>query len=112
MHIWQDDLIEQPLEIAGGYMKVPDGPGLGVALDEAAVERLRLPDQSKLPTRPKRSYAVSWPAGTAPGAGGKGVPAGSGTVDGFESDLFREYGNGNFPRFPGKVRLEQVVHSG
>ncbi|HEU5316410.1 MAG TPA: enolase C-terminal domain-like protein [Chloroflexota bacterium] len=109
MHIWQDDLIERPLEISGGYMKVPGGPGLGVALDEAAVEKLRLPDQSTLPTRPKRSYAISWPQGTAPGTGGKPVPAGSGKVDGFEHDLFREYTHGNLPRFPSKVRLEQIV---
>ena len=109
MHIWQDDLIAQPLEIANGYMKVPSGPGLGVTLDEAAVEKLRLPDQSKLPSRPTRWYAISWPEGAAPGAQGKAVPAGSGRVDGFESDLFREYLNGNFPRFATKVRLEQHV---
>jgi L-alanine-DL-glutamate epimerase-like enolase superfamily enzyme len=109
MHIWEDDLIERPLEISGGYMKVPAGAGLGVTLDEGAVERLRLPDQNKLPTRPKRSYAVSWPAGKAPGAGGKAVPAGSGKVDGFEHNLFEEYNHGNLPRFASKVRLEQIV---
>jgi L-alanine-DL-glutamate epimerase-like enolase superfamily enzyme len=107
MHIWSDDLITQPLEIADGYMKVPSGVGLGVTLDEAAVERLRLPDQSKLPTRPKRWYSISWPEGTSPGTNGKAVPAGSGRVDGFEGDLFTEYTHGNFPRFPARVRLEQ-----
>ena len=107
MHIWSDDLIEQPVEIKDGYMTVPSGPGLGVTLDEAAVERLRLPDQGKLPTRPKRWYAISWPEGASPGTNGKAVPAGTGRVDGFESDLFREYGHGNFPRFASRVRLEQ-----
>ncbi|MGI8422549.1 MAG: mandelate racemase/muconate lactonizing enzyme family protein [Chloroflexota bacterium] len=111
MHIWQDDLITQPLEIADGYMKVPSGLGLGVALDEAAVDRLRLPDEAKLPTRPRRSYAISWPGGKATGAGGKVVPAGSARIDGFEHDLFQEYNHGNLPRFAGKVRLKQHVEA-
>jgi muconate cycloisomerase len=36
-----DDLITEPLEIANGHLRVPEGPGLGVTLDEAAVERYR-----------------------------------------------------------------------
>jgi L-alanine-DL-glutamate epimerase-like enolase superfamily enzyme len=113
MHIWQDDLIERPLAIAGGYAQVPDGPGLGVTLDEEAVERLRLPDQSTLPTRPPRRYTISWP--TAEPRAGYGiappVPAGSTTVEGFEQDLFREYELGNLPRFVTGVTLEQHVSS-
>ena len=111
MHIWRDDLIAEPLEIADGYMKVPGGPGLGVTLDEAAVEELRLPDQTKLPTRPKRWYSVTWPAGAAPGPNGKAVPAGAGRVDGFEGDLFTEYTHGNLPRFATRVRLDQHVEA-
>jgi muconate cycloisomerase len=37
-----DDLITEPLEIADGHVRVPEGPGLGVTLDEAAVERYRV----------------------------------------------------------------------
>jgi L-alanine-DL-glutamate epimerase-like enolase superfamily enzyme len=107
MHIWQDDLIAQPLQIAGGYAQVPDGPGLGVELDLEAVDRLRLPDQSKLPTRPRRAYAVAWPEGKAAGRQGGTVPAGSATVAGFESDLFREYDLSNLPRFATGLTLTQ-----
>jgi L-alanine-DL-glutamate epimerase-like enolase superfamily enzyme len=32
MHIWQDDLIVEPLRVEGGYVGVPTGPGLGVTL--------------------------------------------------------------------------------
>jgi muconate cycloisomerase len=39
-----DDLISEPLVIANGHAKVPDGPGLGVMLDEEAVERYRVRD--------------------------------------------------------------------
>jgi muconate cycloisomerase len=39
-----DDLITEPIAIADGHAKVPEGPGLGVTLDEDAVERYRLRD--------------------------------------------------------------------
>lgn len=35
----EDDLIVDPLDYSGGRVRVPDGPGLGVALDAAAVDR-------------------------------------------------------------------------
>jgi muconate cycloisomerase len=35
----EDDLIVAPLDYSGGRIRVPDGPGFGVALDEAALER-------------------------------------------------------------------------
>ncbi len=107
MHIWQDDLIVEPLQIAGGYAEVPAGPGLGVTLDEAAVERLRLPDQSTLPTRPRRLYTVSWPAARTNGQRGTAIPAGTATVAGFEHDLFREFDHGNLPRFATGIALQQ-----
>jgi L-alanine-DL-glutamate epimerase-like enolase superfamily enzyme len=112
MHIWQDDLIVEPIQIAGGYGKVPTGPGLGVELDEAAVERLRLPDQSTLPSRPRRLYAVSWPEAAPPASGGRLVPSGRATVAGFEHDLFREFNHGNLPRFATGITLEQRTDDG
>jgi muconate cycloisomerase len=35
----EDDLIIEPLDYSGGRVRVPDGPGLGVELDEAALDR-------------------------------------------------------------------------
>ena len=35
-------MLETPLEIVGGAMAVPDGPGLGVTVDEEKVERYRI----------------------------------------------------------------------
>lgn len=35
----EDDLIVEPLDYSGGQVRVPTGPGLGVTLDEAALER-------------------------------------------------------------------------
>jgi muconate cycloisomerase len=38
----ENDLITEPLQIANGHVRVPEGPGLGVTLDEAAVEHYRV----------------------------------------------------------------------
>ena len=35
----EDDLIVEPLDYSGGRVRVPEGPGLGVALDESALDR-------------------------------------------------------------------------
>jgi len=35
----EDDLIVEPLDYAGGRVRVPEGPGLGVTLDEGALDR-------------------------------------------------------------------------
>ena len=37
-----DDLISDPLVIENGHVRVPEGPGLGVTLDEDALERFRV----------------------------------------------------------------------
>ena len=36
------DLVRQPLQLRDGHVALPDGPGLGVEIDEAAVERFRV----------------------------------------------------------------------
>ncbi len=38
----EDDLILEPIPFEGGHALVPDGPGLGVELDEKALERYRV----------------------------------------------------------------------
>ena len=38
-HSYEDDLIVEPHTMQRGFMKVPEGPGLGVELDEDAVRR-------------------------------------------------------------------------
>ena len=40
-HSYEDDLITEPHTVQRGFMKVPEGPGLGVELDEDAVQRYR-----------------------------------------------------------------------
>src|SRR6478736_9113820 len=37
-----EDIVRRPLALNGGLVTLPDGPGLGVEVDEAAVERFRV----------------------------------------------------------------------
>ncbi|WP_034353684.1 o-succinylbenzoate synthase [Deinococcus phoenicis] len=37
---WERDIIQEGLEVAGGVMPVPDGPGIGVTLDRAVLDRV------------------------------------------------------------------------
>ncbi len=47
LDLLEDDLIVESLPIVGGKMAVPTGPGLGVALDEAALDRYATADWSE-----------------------------------------------------------------
>ncbi|WP_157251574.1 mandelate racemase/muconate lactonizing enzyme family protein [Nonomuraea typhae] len=44
LNVYADDLVTTPIEIRGGYARVPEAPGLGVEFDEEALERWRVPD--------------------------------------------------------------------
>jgi len=61
---YADDLLAAPLEIVGGYARVPEGPGLGVEIDEAALTRYKMSPPYELP-RPKLLLTVTWPGGRA-----------------------------------------------
>ena len=62
LNIYTDDLLEAPIEIAGGHARVPDGPGLGIAVDEGALARLRMDPPYELP-KPRLLLTVRWPDG-------------------------------------------------
>jgi muconate cycloisomerase len=41
--LYTEDVLEDPLSYEDGYLEVPEGPGLGVELDEAKLEELHSP---------------------------------------------------------------------
>lgn len=41
-HKYLDDLVKEPFAYAEGFLTVPDGPGLGIAVDEAKVAKYRI----------------------------------------------------------------------
>jgi L-alanine-DL-glutamate epimerase-like enolase superfamily enzyme len=62
MNNYADDLLVEPLLIQDGYAKAPDAPGLGVVVDEEALERYRMPEPHFVPER-KHILTVIWPSG-------------------------------------------------
>lgn len=41
-HVLEDDLMQEPFQMKDGFYEVPTAPGLGVSLDEDAVDRYRV----------------------------------------------------------------------
>jgi galactonate dehydratase len=42
MNIWESQLLTEPIELRGGYYRVPETPGLGIAVDPRAIEKYRV----------------------------------------------------------------------
>lgn len=61
---YADDLLVHPIEILGGYARVPEAPGLGVEVDEEALHRYKMPAPYEIP-RPRLLLKVIWPQGGA-----------------------------------------------
>lgn len=59
---YADDLLQTPILIRGGCARVPEGPGLGIAVDEEALERYRMEPPYSLPP-PRLLLSVVWPGG-------------------------------------------------
>ena len=74
LNLYSHHLLEKPIEVVGGFHKVPEGPGLGVEVDEEAVERFRVPDSEIEPFAkegrpyerpgPRLLSTVVWPDGS------------------------------------------------
>jgi L-alanine-DL-glutamate epimerase-like enolase superfamily enzyme len=62
LNIYSDDLLVEPITIQGGYARVPDGPGLGIEVDEAALARFKMEPPYELP-KPRLLLSIIWPGG-------------------------------------------------
>jgi hypothetical protein len=60
MNNYADDLLVEPLTIQGGYVQVPEGPGLGIQVDEDALTRYRMEPPYEFP-KPRLLLSVVWP---------------------------------------------------
>ncbi len=58
--LYTHHLLKERVQVLGGYQKVPTAPGLGVEVDEEAVEQHRIPDADILPYL-KRKQLYSHP---------------------------------------------------
>lgn len=88
-----DDLLRNPLEVQDGFIDVPNGPGLGVEVDEKAIERFTVDAEEPVPKevylRKKRILRISWP-----GSGKKRVLEFT-----KEDAYYQEYRSGNLTGF-------------
>ncbi len=39
MNIWESQLITEPIELRGGFYRVSEKPGIGVEVDQTAMQR-------------------------------------------------------------------------
>ncbi len=101
--LWKTNLLTKRIEVVDGYMPVPDGPGLGVEVDEKAVEKYSVPDDEPIPRNVyrsrKRILRVVWP-----GAGGR-KRVREFTDEGYYQTAFYD---GSIPGFEPNVTLEVI----
>ena len=57
---YADDLIVNPIQVTEGYAHVPDAPGLGIEVDEAALAKYKMEPPYEIP-RPKLLLSITWP---------------------------------------------------
>jgi hypothetical protein len=62
LNLYTDDLLVNPIEIRGGYAHLPEGPGLGIEVDEDALARFRKEPSYTYP-RIRQLILVQWPDG-------------------------------------------------
>lgn len=101
--LWESNLLTKRIEVVDGFMSVPDDSGLGVEVDEKAVERYTVDEQEPTPRQRYRSkdriLRVVWP-----GDGGKQ------RVREFtdETVYAQAFVRGNLPGFQRGVKLEVI----
>jgi hypothetical protein len=63
--LWKHDLLRKRLKVQDGFIDVPDAPGLGIEVDERALEQYQVdpdaPTPKTLYRRNRRILRISWP---------------------------------------------------
>ena len=99
--LWKKDLLKRRLPVKDGFIRVPDGPGLGVEVDEKTVEQYRVDEREPTPKQVyrsrKRILRVVWPAGPR-------IKRVREFTD--EGEYQKEFYNGSIPGFQTGVHLD------
>ena len=98
LNTYANDLLVDPLRVERGYLVVPQGPGLGVTVDEDLIDQLRIRDASVVEV-PRTIYSIRW-------AGGRTAQYVDREV--YESDFLA----GNQPVFEPEVTLNAMEDDG
>ncbi len=97
--IFTHQLIKPAIQVANGSAPVPDAPGLGVDLDEDAVERFRIEPTPKRYPAPGLLLAVRWPSGAT-------------SYYAHAEQYWDDVHSRRFPLFLRHVYLEQIADNG
>ena len=62
LNLYSDDLLVNPIQVQGGYARVPESPGLGIIVDEEALARFKMEPPYEHPPF-KQLLQVAWPGG-------------------------------------------------
>jgi hypothetical protein len=99
-HLYTRQMIRPEMRVANGTCAVPEAPGLGVALDEEAVERFRIEPLTKEPyPTPNLLLAIRWPSGAT-------------SYYAHTRQYWDDFLSGRLPLFPRGVYLERIPDNG
>jgi L-alanine-DL-glutamate epimerase-like enolase superfamily enzyme len=97
--LYERDCVKTPLPVMNGLCAVPEGPGLGIELDEEAIEKFRTEAKPKPFPYPDLLLAIRWPGGTT-------------TFYNHAAQYWPDWLGGKLPFFPRGVHLEQIPNDG
>lgn len=97
--LFERDCVKTDLPVSNGLAAVPDGPGLGIELDEEAIESYRCDPKDKPYPHPDLLIALRWPSGTT-------------TYYAHCAQYWDDWHRGRLPFFPRGVNLEHIANDG
>ncbi|HUG93476.1 MAG TPA: enolase C-terminal domain-like protein [Planctomycetaceae bacterium] len=97
--LYERDCVETDLPVSNGLCPVPVAPGLGIELDDEAIERFRWEPKSRPYPHPGLLIAIRWPDGSS-------------TYYAHCRQYWDDWHAGRLPFFPRGVRLEHVPDDG
>ena len=98
--LYTHHMVKPNISVFNGLAPVPEGPGLGVELDEDAVEQFRLPEMpEKTYPHPGLLLAIRWPSGST-------------SYYTHLRQYWVDFQEGRLPLFPSGVHLENIADDG
>ena len=98
--LYTHQMIRPAMKVENGTAPVPEAPGLGVELDEEAVERFRIEPLKQRPyPTPKLLLAIRWPSGAT-------------SYYAHTQQYWDDFLAGRLPLFPKGVYLERIPDNG
>lgn len=98
-HMYEHQLLREPLKVANGLAEIPRGPGLGVEIDWEAVARYRIEPKAKPYPYPGLLLRLDWPSGAR-------------NYFAHAQQMWEEFGAGRLPAFLSGVKFTRVPDDG